>query len=87
MTAGAAERLVAAGVDLGRTAAVSRHPIRFEGDSAGHVALDADVGAQWPSSACPTPPRSWHWLTADTLPDLLLAPVVRWPTSSTGGGS
>jgi glycine cleavage system aminomethyltransferase T len=37
VTARAAERLVAAGIDLGRVAKVTTHPIRFEGDQSGRV--------------------------------------------------
>jgi len=37
VTASAAERLVAASVDLGRTVTVTTHPIRFDGDANGRV--------------------------------------------------
>jgi glycine cleavage system aminomethyltransferase T len=37
VTARAAERLVAAGIDLGRVTTVTTHPIRFDGDASGRV--------------------------------------------------
>jgi glycine cleavage system aminomethyltransferase T len=45
VTARAAERLQAAGVDLGRVATVTMHPVRFEGDAAGRVNAVVTVGA------------------------------------------
>ncbi len=56
VTAGAAERLRAAKVDLGRTVLVTRQPIRFEGNAAGRVTgvvIGGDGGPET-TTACDT---------------------------------
>jgi glycine cleavage system aminomethyltransferase T len=45
VTARAAERLTAAGIDLGRVAYVTEHPVRFEGDANGRVTAVVTLGA------------------------------------------
>jgi glycine cleavage system aminomethyltransferase T len=56
VTAKAAERLRAAGVELGRTATVTSQPIRFEGDEKGRVraVVSAGVDGAEISEACET---------------------------------